>query len=58
MSSAPPGMMPPGAGPGTSGDPTAAIRDPNIGRTEFIILFVWKEPTPSDALMSKPEGTP
>ena len=28
-----------------------------LQRTEFIVLFVWKEPTPSDALLPQEGGT-
>ena len=40
---------------GTAGatDPTKKSLAP---RTEFIVLFIWKEPTPSDELMMKAEG--
>lgn len=43
------GGMPMGEGGvgGSSGD----TRKPLHTRTEFIVLFIWREPTPSDALM-------
>jgi hypothetical protein len=28
----------------------------NLQRTEFIITFIWKEPTPSDALFPQDEA--
>jgi len=42
--------------------PLPPPRDPNrpntaerkLTRTEFIILFIWKEPTPSDGLRASP----
>ncbi len=40
-----PGMMPGGKAPGEAG-PEGAKQD----RTEFVILFIWKEPTFSDGL--------
>jgi hypothetical protein len=46
------------AGPRDAKDGKEA-RDPSLHtRTEFVILFIWKEPTPSDALrgMAGPAG--
>jgi hypothetical protein len=42
----PPNMPPPGAGQAGGN----ADKENGPQRTEFIILFVWKEPTPSDDL--------
>jgi type IV pilus assembly protein PilM len=56
-----PGMMS-GAGgfrrPSFTEQPAAETTDnkKNLQRTEFIILFVWKEPTPSDALLPQDEA--
>jgi type IV pilus assembly protein PilM len=53
-----PGSTPPGGmGVGESGSSEAAKRG-NHDRTEFIVLFIWREPTPSDALMKPVEETP
>jgi len=41
-----PGMMKPGLGDQAT-TPTTASEGK---RTEFVILFIWKEPTPSDML--------
>jgi type IV pilus assembly protein PilM len=46
--------------PSPSRDPgstpsTPSIRGPK--RTEFVIVFIWREPTPSDNLLTKQEGT-
>jgi hypothetical protein len=58
--------MPPGAqgAPGMSGDrtrnPDAELPETGPRRTEFIVLFVWKEPTPSDdlrGLAAGPDGS-
>jgi type IV pilus assembly protein PilM len=49
-----PGMI--GGGPGTGATKGTAKHS----RTEFVILFIWKEPTPSDALrggLEPPPGT-
>jgi hypothetical protein len=61
------GSAPQGSGnlPGVEGEPgQPGSQDPNakakkgqVVRTEFIILFLWKEPTPSDALLP-PEEAP
>jgi type IV pilus assembly protein PilM len=40
----PPGMQPPG------GQQQPAENDHGLKRTEFVILFIWKEPTDSDRL--------
>ena len=45
---------PDGSG-GTSTDPNAKPKKVYLTRTEFIILFLWKEPTPSDTLLSPQE---
>ena len=57
----PSGMMP---GPGgfrrpSFAEPPAtetADNKKNLQRTEFIVLFVWREPTPSDALLPQDEA--
>jgi hypothetical protein len=67
----PPGMTGMGAtlpaGPGAGGSGGAGstggadpLKKAGLQRTEFIVLFIWKENTPSDGLMSKvdlPEST-
>jgi hypothetical protein len=42
---------------GSSGstDPNVKGKKVYLTRTEFIILFLWKEPTPSDSLLSPQE---
>jgi hypothetical protein len=43
---------------GTQAAETPAMTQGAHTRTEFIILFVWKEPTPSDLLRGQPaEGS-
>jgi hypothetical protein len=42
---------------GPTGGETGATARKGRPRYEFIVMFVWREPTPSDALM-KPEGAP
>lgn len=43
-----------GRSPESAGNETAEGKK-SLQRTEFVILFVWKEPTPSDALVAPPE---
>ncbi|HKI35420.1 MAG TPA: type IV pilus assembly protein PilM [Gemmataceae bacterium] len=43
------GGVPP---PGTGGAKTPPIDKQVLNRTEFVVLFIWKENTPSDALRS------
>jgi type IV pilus assembly protein PilM len=59
------GMGPPGlpgmGGPGGSGGQSNRPARPAPGatqhqRTEFVILFIWKEPTPSDTLRNAASG--
>jgi hypothetical protein len=45
--------MPAGA-EGGGAEPT---QRPGHKRTEFVVLFIWKEPTPSDDLMKPTEDT-
>ena len=49
------GMRPP-----SSPDPLAASSKgkARLSRTEFIIFFIWREPTPSDALMPDDGAAP
>jgi hypothetical protein len=47
---APGGGMEGGAG-------VEATRKPGHNRTEFVVFFIWKEPTPSDDLMKPVEDT-
>jgi len=60
MGGGPGGMM--GGGPGESGSGGAASSAVASGarsnhtRTEFVIFFVWKEPTPSDAMRASGEA--
>jgi type IV pilus assembly protein PilM len=54
-----PGMMGGKGGPGGVTGTTGATGNPVPGghwRTEFIIVFVWQEPTPSDALRGDTGG--
>jgi type IV pilus assembly protein PilM len=47
-SAGPPGMMPPGATGGTAGGATGAKEGaPERRRYEFVVMLVWREPTPS-----------
>jgi hypothetical protein len=39
------------------GKAAPTVRHDHI-RTEFIVMFVWKEPTPSDARRGMDSGTP
>jgi len=53
--------MPGGGGPGKQPDNTSKDKEKDKGghqRTEFILLFIWVEPTPSDKLRGMDEGTP
>ncbi|MFO0879653.1 MAG: type IV pilus assembly protein PilM [Gemmataceae bacterium] len=51
------GSRPAAGGPGPSPSvSTVPGRGSNHARTEFIILFVWNEPTPSDALRGEGDG--
>jgi hypothetical protein len=47
-------------GSGSGGRPEGIQLDakgkPRLTRTEFVILFVWKEPTPSDLLLPEETG--
>ncbi len=43
---------------GTFAAPKPAPKKVTPTRTEFIIIFVWKEWTPSDSLIQKPEAAP
>jgi hypothetical protein len=45
-------MGPPGGTKTTGGTDTNKAAH---ARTEFVVLFIWKEPTPSDNLMAKPD---
>ncbi|HEX4590136.1 MAG TPA: type IV pilus assembly protein PilM [Gemmataceae bacterium] len=44
-----PGAPPPRPAPGSSGGTPAKAAHP---RTEFVVMFFWQEPTPSDQLMN------
>jgi hypothetical protein len=47
----PPGVIPPVPGqPGNKPKTESEVPENGPKRTEFIILLVWKEPTPSDDL--------
>ena len=51
------GMGGPGDAPGVSPGATTATSTgarSNHTRTEFVVFFIWKEPTPSDAMRSTP----
>jgi hypothetical protein len=54
LGAAGPGDTPGGLG-GTGG--AAPVTSGQHYRTEFIVVFVWQEPTPSDALRGE-AGTP
>jgi hypothetical protein len=43
----------------TNPNATASPEDSGLKRTEFVILFIWKEPTDSDRLrnLKPPEGS-
>jgi type IV pilus assembly protein PilM len=54
-----PGMMPPDGRSGGANQPsTRATNSFGHTRTEFIILFIWQEPTPSDQLRGPEEEAP
>jgi hypothetical protein len=46
---------PPGAPDGSGTDASGRRPKYQLMRTEFIILFLWKEPTPSDSLLTPQE---
>jgi type IV pilus assembly protein PilM len=47
----------PVAVPPVSGQPVGGeAGDKRLTRTEFVVLFIWREPTPSDKLMTPDEG--
>ncbi len=57
-----PGTGAPGTGfPGTgvpgTGTPSTGQPQSKLTRTEFIILFIWREPTPSDNTLKFPESS-
>jgi hypothetical protein len=55
------GRYPPGGGTpdGQDGPASEQVKKKaRVVRTEFIILFIWKEPTPSDALRTVTDETP
>ena len=59
MPGGPTGIRPGGVGPeGPGGTPKGTTVGKGIlhDRTEFVILFIWKEPTPSDHLRNMIEG--
>jgi hypothetical protein len=59
MPSSPSGEGGPDGPPGVPpGETEAKAKKSRVWRTEFIILFVWKEPTPSDALRSVTDEAP
>lgn len=43
-----------GAGTGATANSTARTGKP---RYEFVVMFIWREPTPSDDLMKRPDGS-
>ena len=45
-------VVPPVTPPGAATDPAVAGRTKVRPRNEFVVVFVWKEPTPSDKLIS------
>jgi type IV pilus assembly protein PilM len=53
-----PGMRPPGTPsmPGQNNPTTSDEENKGLKRTEFVILFIWKEPTDSDRLRNLTSG--
>lgn len=54
----PPVSGPPGGGGEAAPNPAEATSKVKHARTEFVIVFVWREPTPSDDLLDKTEEAP
>jgi type IV pilus assembly protein PilM len=56
---APPGLKPPGPGNagGMGGQADNNAPRSKHTRTDFIVLFLWREPTPSDNLMAPPDDS-
>jgi hypothetical protein len=51
-----PGVPPDRRPGGNGGAPAANYKGAQHVRTDFLILFIWKEPTPSDALRGVADG--
>ena len=44
-------------GPGSTSAPSAERQSGQRPRTDFVILFIWKEPVPSDKFLCKQDDS-